>query len=58
MDAPTPGAPRCPKCGAEMVYANTLRFRFGEGYSRRWWNCPRYPQCRSARAARRVNGKA
>jgi hypothetical protein len=40
-------APACPKCGTAMVLMNTMKYRYGSGYVRRFWACPRYPACRS-----------
>jgi hypothetical protein len=40
-------APACPKCGSAMVLRNTMKYRYAGGHVRKFWACPRYPECRS-----------
>ncbi len=43
--SPTPsnGAPRCPKCGSEMILRTA---KSGVNAGKRFWGCSTYPSCR------------
>jgi restriction system protein len=38
-----PEAPRCPRCGSEMVLRTA---KSGSNLGDQFWGCSRYPQCR------------
>jgi len=40
---PVSSAPRCPKCGSEMVLRTA---RSGANQGEQFWGCPNYPRCR------------
>ena len=44
-DSPGP-APKCPRCGAEMVIRMARR---GASAGRQFWGCRKYPDCKGTR---------
>jgi len=40
----TPPSPNCPKCGTNLVK------RYSPKYSKYFWGCPRFPNCRGGKS--------
>ena len=36
---------KCPYCGTLMVLRETQKYKYKDGKNRKFWSCPRFPDC-------------